>query len=275
VPEQRSPTLAIVIVSFNVRGDLDACLRALPEALGDVTATTVVVDNGSTDGTIEWLRQQWPETRLIETGSNLGFAKANNVGIRATSSELVLLLNPDTVPMPGALARLVATLRAHPEAAAVGPRLVDAAGHPELSFGRSMSPFGEFRQKTIEGLARRGVAPIQRSLTRAQQTPGAHGWISGACLLARRADLDAVGLLDERYFMYAEDVDLCRAFRRRGRTVRFDPDAMVKHLRGQSAHANPRLEQLRRQSQMAYYRKHHPAWAPLLRWYLRLTGRPI
>lgn len=273
--EPDSPTLTIVIVSFNVRGDLDVCLRTIPEALGGVAATTVVVDNGSTDGTIDWLRQQWPETRLIETGSNLGFAKANNVGIRATRSELVLLLNPDTVPMPGSLARLIDTLRAHPEAAAVGPRLIDATGHAELSFGRSMSPFGELRQKAIEGLARRGIRPVQRSLTRALQTPGVHGWISAACLLARRADLDAVGLFDERYFMYAEDVDLCLAFRRRGRTVRFDPDAIVRHLRGQSAHANPHLERLRRDSQMAYYRKHHPAWAPLLRWYLRVTGRPV
>jgi N-acetylglucosaminyl-diphospho-decaprenol L-rhamnosyltransferase len=263
-------TLAIVIVSFNGRRDLEVCLGALPEALGDVEATTVVVDNGSTDGTTAWLGQDRPDVRLIETGSNLGFAKANNVGIRATSGDLVLLLNPDTIPMPGSLARLVATLRAHPEAAAVGPRLIDAAGHPELSFGRSMSPFGELRQKTIEGLARRGVGPVERWLARALQTPGTRGWISGACLLARRADLDAVGLFDERYFMYAEDVDLCLAFARRGRTVRFDPDALVKHLRGQSAHANPRLEQLRRESQMAYYRKHHPAWAPLLRWYLQV-----
>jgi N-acetylglucosaminyl-diphospho-decaprenol L-rhamnosyltransferase len=269
-----SPTLAIVIVSFNVREHLDACLRAIPAAAGNVTRMTVVVDNGSSDGTLEMLRERWPETQVIATGANLGFARANNVGIRSSRSELVLLLNPDTVPSPGSLARLVQTLHAHPEAAAIGPRLVDAAGVPELSFGWPLTPIGEFRQKTLQRALDRGrPRPVHRWLTRALSTPGTHDWVSGACLLARRDDLEAVGLLDERYFMYAEDIDLCKALRRRGRTVRFEPAAEVQHLRGRSADANPQLERMRRQSQMAYYRKHHPFWAPVLGWYLRLVRR--
>jgi N-acetylglucosaminyl-diphospho-decaprenol L-rhamnosyltransferase len=270
-----SATLAIVIVSFNVAGDLDACLRAIPEAVGDVSTNVIVVDNGSTDGTIALVRERWPAVRLVESGTNVGFARANNIGIARTASELVLLLNPDTVPPPRSIARLVERLRAHPEAAVAGPRLVDAEGIPELSFGWSMSPIGELRQKTIEGLARRGFGPMQRWLARALRTPGPRDWVSGACLLARRADLEAVGLLDARYFMYGEDIDLCVSLRARGRTVRFEPDIEVRHLRGRSGASNPELERRRRESHIAYYRKHHPAWAPVLYWYLRLTGRPV
>ncbi len=102
---------------------------------------------------------------------------------------------------------------------------------------------------------------------------GPRDWVSGACLLARRADLDAVGLLDERYFMYTEDVDLCAAVRARGRRVRFVPQATVRHLRGRSGTAAPQAtERRRRESQLAFYRKHHPAWAPLLAWWLRRRG---
>jgi GT2 family glycosyltransferase len=97
--------------------------------------------------------------------------------------------------------------------------------------------------------------------------------VSGACLLARRSDLEAVGLLDERYFLYTEDVDLCLALRKRGRRVLFVPSAEVTHLRGRSVGRNPRTEALRRQSQLAFYAKHHPAWVPLLRLYLLLTGK--
>lgn len=266
-------TLAIVIVSFNVRDDLDRCLRSIAAAVDDVSTAIVVVDNGSSDGTVDWLRQHWPAIQLIATGNNLGFARANNIGIRATRSELVLLLNPDTVAAAGALRRLVRTLREHAETAAVGPRLVDATGQPELSFGWAISPFGELRQKLLQGWARRGGGPVRRALERSLRTPGVRDWVSGACLLTRRADLDAVGLLDERYFMYGEDVDLCLALRARGRTVRFEPEALVQHLRGRSGGANPALERRRRDSQLAYYRKHHPRWAPLLITYLRLTGK--
>ncbi len=268
------PDLAIVIVSFNVRDDLEACLRAIPEAVEGVPTAIVVVDNASTDGTVEMLEHKWPTIPVVETGANIGFSRANNAGIRHTTSDFVLLLNPDTIPGPGSLARLVERLRAHPEAAAVGPRLVDATGVPELSFGWSMSPLGELRQKTIEGLAGRGFKPMQRWLARALVTPGPRDWVSGACFLARREDLTAVGLFDERFFMYGEDIDLCLALRRRGRTVRFEPEIEVRHHRGRSGASNPELERRRRESHLAYYRKHHPFWASILRWYLRLTGRP-
>jgi GT2 family glycosyltransferase len=167
------------------------------------------------------------------------------------------------------------TLRNRDDAAAAGPRLVDADGRPELSFGWPASPLGELRQKLVLTAYRLGLPPAARRVERWTREPGSRYWVSGACLLLRRADLDAVGLLDERFFMYLEDVDLCLSLRTRGRLVLFVPSAEVRHLRGRSVSSNPELERRRRQSQMAYYRKHHPKWAPVLRWYLLLRGRDL
>jgi GT2 family glycosyltransferase len=99
-------------------------------------------------------------------------------------------------------------------------------------------------------------------------------WVSGACLLARRADVEAAGLFDERFFMYTEDVDLCASVRARGRAILFDPSAQIVHLRGRSRiSGRSGTHAAYRRSQIAFYEKHHPAWAPLLRWYLRMTGK--
>jgi GT2 family glycosyltransferase len=266
-------SVAIVIVSYNVRDELDTCLGSVVEHTEPFPSTITVVDNGSRDGTVEMVRERWRQVRLIEAGDNLGFARASNVGIRATQSDYVLLLNPDTIVRAGSVAALVCDLESHLEAAAAGPRLIDEHGTAEWSFGWTIGPLGELRQKIIGGLYRQGLPWAVKRIERWTREAGEREWISGACILVRRVDLNAVGLLDECFFMYTEDVDLCLQLRRRGRTIRFVPEAEVVHLRGQSAGWNPRTEQLRRRSQLAYYAKHHPAWLPLLRVYLRLTGK--
>ena len=268
-------SLAIVIVSYNVRSELNACLQSLVGHTEPFDTTITVVDNGSHDGTVAMVREHWPSVQVIEPGANIGFARANNLGIRSTASEFVLLLNPDTVIPPGAIQALVRGLAAQNEAAAAGPRLIDDAGYPELSFGWTISPLGELRQKIVGALYARRVRAVVRWIDRWARDAGEREWVSGAALLVRRADLEAVGLLDERYFMYTEDVDLCLQLRQRGRTILFIPHSEIVHLRGRSAGRNPHTERMRRQSHLAFYRKHHPAWAPLLRWYLRLTGRPV
>jgi N-acetylglucosaminyl-diphospho-decaprenol L-rhamnosyltransferase len=233
----------------------------------------IVVDNASPDGTAATARARWPAVHVLDAGSNLGFAAANNLGIRQTFGELLLLLNPDTIVPPGAIDRLVAVLDRHPEAAAVGPRLVDAAGRVELSFGRMISPFAELRQKLLVAGSAKGVPGISHyveSLTRRERNVD---WVSGACLLVRRADAEAVGFFDERYFIYTEDVDFCAALRARGRRVLFTPDAAITHLRGRSAATARRATgQAYRRSQLAFYAKHHPRWVPFLRVYLRMRG---
>ena len=262
------PRLSIIIVTYNSRDDLDACLRSLTGGATRLDREIVVVDNASADGTGTHLRQRWPGVRLIEAGANLGFARANNLGMRQTFGDLVLLLNPDTVVPEGAIDRLVAALEKDGHVAVAGPRIVDERGRPELSFGRMISPLAELRQKFLVGGSdglRRTV--VERMTRRTRYVD----WVSGACLLARRADLEAVGLFDERFFLYIEDVDLCASIRARGRRVLFVADTEIVHRRGRSRASAPAAsEAAYRESQIAFYEKHHPAWVPLLRTYLKL-----
>jgi N-acetylglucosaminyl-diphospho-decaprenol L-rhamnosyltransferase len=267
------PRLSIIVVTYNSGAHIDACLRSLVECPFQVDREIVVVDNASSDGTAAGIRAGWSGVRVIDAGANLGFARANNLGIQQSFGPLILLLNPDTVVPVGAIDRLVASLDARPDVAIVGPRLVNADGRAELSFGRMMSPLAELRQKfLVRGSNRAGlVAMYVESATRREREVD---WVSGACLLVHRSDAEAVGLMDERYFMYAEDVDFCAAVRARGRRVLFTPAAEVIHLRGQSgATASTATEKAYRRSQIAFYEKHNPGWVRWLRWYLKLKGR--
>ena len=260
--------LAIVIVSYNTRADLETCLRSLHENAPNVSHEIVVVDNASGDGSVDTVRLTWPEVRVIPMRTNVGFSRANNEGIHQTSSELILLLNSDTIVRAGSIDELVRLLRELPGASIVGPRLVDADGNPELSFGWMISPLGELRQKALGKLAgRRRIVSMTGHLRLVD-------WVSAACLLVRRRDAEAAGLLDERYFMYCEDVDFCAAVRAGGGRVYFTPAAEIVHLRGRSGTFNPRrTTEAYRRSQLAFYEKHHPAWVPLLRLYLGLRGK--
>lgn len=265
--------LAIIIVSYNTRDDLAACLRSLHEPPPAVSHEIVVVDNASADGSAEAARA-WPNARVIAAGANLGFARANNVGIRASASELVLLLNSDTIVPPGAVDLLVADLRAHPEAAVAGPRIVDGQGRPEISFGPMMGPMNELLQKTRGRLYARGTPLVSARLERLVRSEHYPDWVSGACLLVRRPVAEEVGLLDERFFIYAEDVDFCAMVRARGHKVRFTPVAEIIHHRGRSVATNRLpIDAAYRRSQIAFYEKHHPAWVPWLKAYLRLRGK--
>jgi GT2 family glycosyltransferase len=264
--------VSIVIVSYNTRDDLARCLDALQATPPAATHEIVVVDNGSTDGSVDAVRAH-PGVRLIESGGNVGFARANNLGIRSTGSELVLLLNPDTVVPPSAIDRLVARLDGRPDAAVIGPRIVDGQGIPELSFGAALTPWREFRRKAIDRFDRHGLAVARRAIAQATSREANVDWVTGACLLARRADLEAAGLFDERYFLYVEDVDLCAAIRANGRTIVFSPVAEIVHLRGRSGvTTSGAAYRAWQQSHLAYYRKHLPGWAPWLERYLRMKG---
>ena len=210
----------------------------------------------------------------LDAGGNLGFSKASNLGIRASQGRALLLLNSDTIVPAGAIDRLVQVLAAHPEATVIGPRLVDADRRPELSFGSMISPLVEWRQgRLVRALAAGDPAVSQRvgALVRRAHWPD---WVSGACLLVRREAAEAVGLLDERFFMYTEDVDFCASIRARGGRVLFTPEVEIIHLGGRSkATAPAATHALYRRSHLAFYEKHHPRLAPLLRLYTRLRDR--
>ncbi len=270
-----TPAVDIVIVNYNTRADLDACLQAIrahpPEALGRI----LVVDNASSDGSAAHVRTAWPEVDLRALPSNVGFAAANNVGIRAARSPLVLLLNSDTLVPAGAIDTLRARLAAT-GAVAAGPRLVDGRGRPEVSFGPMLTPLAELGQRRRLRQAASDRPAARRAIERWLAAERPVDWVSGACLLVGRNAAVAAGLLDERYFMYEEDVDFCAALRAQGGTVLFTPRAEVVHLRGRSiarAGASPTAHYDR--SHVRFYEKHAPRWAPLLRGWLYLRGRRV
>ena len=268
------PGLSIIIVSFNTRSDLERCLESLTASPPAIAHEIIVVDNASHDGSTDVVRRRWRAIRLLELPRNVGFAAANNAGIQVTSGELVLLLNSDTIVRPGAIDGLIARLRAHPDAAVAGPRLLDGMGRVELSVGPMIAPMAELRQKALLHLHQRGVAPATRIVERITGREHFVDWVSGAAQLVYRRDAEAVGLLDERYFLYTEDVDFCAAIRARGRRILYTPAATITHLRGRSRATVPtRMNDAYRRSQIAFYEKHHPIWAPVLRAYLRMKGQ--
>ena len=268
--------LAIVIVAFNARDDLAQTLESLTSAPPRTPHEIVVVDNASTDGAASLVRDQFPQVRVIDAGQNVGFAKANNLGIRATDADALLLLNPDTLVPAGAIDRLVARLAHLPHAAILGPRIVDADGHAELSIGGPVNPWREGVRKTLLALKARGSGVARRWIERQTVREREVYWVTGACLLVRRSDAEAAGLFDERYFLYMEDVDFCAAVRARGRHVVFSPVAEIVHRRGRSGvGAEGPTRDAWNRSHLAFYRKHLPMWAPVLERYLRWTGRSV
>jgi GT2 family glycosyltransferase len=233
----------------------------------------VVVDNASSDGSVEAVRRGFPDVDVIAMDRNAGFAAANNAGIRASSAPLIVLLNSDTLVPAGALDRLCERLEATGSAAA-GPRLVDAGGHAELSWGRMLTPLTEWRQARLVAGARGGSAAALAEIDRLTSAERHVEWVSGACLLVRRDAAIAAGLLDERYFMYEEDVDFCAALRARGGRILFTPAATITHLRGRSmTAAAPRATSYYDESHLRFYRKHAPHWVPWLRLWQRLKRR--
>jgi GT2 family glycosyltransferase len=275
-----------VVVSHNTRDDLANCLTSLHAHPPASLATVVVVDNASTDGSVALVRERWPEVRVHALDRNIGFGAANNVALRESRADLVLLLNSDTIVSAGSHAAGAASNRAAGAATnldtlvdrlvatgavAAGPRLVDGDGRPEVSFGPMLTPIGEFRQRLRVRAAARGRPSIARYLAHERWVD----WVSGACLLLRREAAAAAGFFDERYFMYEEDVDLCAALRQRGGRVLYTPHATVVHLRGRSIRAAGGATGSGHydRSHLAFYEKHAPHWAPLLRAWLRLRGR--
>jgi N-acetylglucosaminyl-diphospho-decaprenol L-rhamnosyltransferase len=267
-----TPRLSIVIVNFNGGVHLENCLRSLAEHPPSVPAEAVVVDNASTDGSAAVVAR-FRSARLLQLPANVGFSAGNNAGIRATSGELILLLNNDTIVPAGAIDRLVERFDADATAAVAGPRLVDGTGAAELSFGPMLSPLRELRQKLVMGLQARRFGPVASWVERATRRERYVDWVSGACLLVRRPVAEAVGLLDERFFLYTEDVDFCASVRARGWNVLFTPAAEIVHLRGRSRSTAARQSSAAyRRSHLAFYQKHHPRLVPLLKAYLRLKG---
>jgi GT2 family glycosyltransferase len=261
-----APRVTAVVVSYNTRDELLRCLGSLRRHAG-LPCQIVVVDNASADGSAAAVASGFPDALLIRNPENVGFSRANNQGLRAASAAYVLFLNSDAELTAGALPALGVILDERPRLGAVGPRLQAADGTVEVSFGPPLTPIAEWRQRRlVQGVRRRRSAAVRRAEAQAaaEREPG---WLSAACLLARREALDAVGGFDEGFFLYEEDVDLCVRLRQAGWSVVFTPSAQVIHHLGRSMQADPQRARLEyHRSHLRYYAKHNgPALTAALR----------
>ena len=251
-----SPKVTVVIVSFETRDTLLETLLALEGSAG-LPLETVVVDNASTDGSAAAVRARFAGVRVIANAENVGFARACNLGARETRAPFVLFLNPDATLTAGALAALLALVEARPRVGIVGPRTRSTNGDIQVSTGADLSLVSEWRQRRlVRGVAQRDKRALADAEARhaVEHEPG---WVSGACLLARREVLDAVSGFDERFFLYEEDADLCRRVRAAGFKVLFTPLAEARHAKGRSMARAPERARLEyHRSHLRYYRKH-------------------
>lgn len=229
--------LSVVIVNYNVRAYLEQCLSTVFTALEGLEGEVFVVDNLSTDGSVEMVRQKFPQVKLIANQENVGFSRANNQAIRIAHGEYVLLLNPDTVVGEEVFQKVVAFMDAHPKAGGLGVKMIDGTGHflpeskrdlptPQVAFFKIIGLARLFPRSRVFGryhlghLPENEAAPIEI--------------LSGACMFLRKKTLDEVGLLDESFFMYGEDIDLSYRITLGGYENWYFPDARIIHYKGES-----------------------------------------
>ncbi len=254
--------LSVIIVTYNSEPYIDACLRSLEATLDPRTVEVCVVDNASTDATCRIVRRHADRVHLVANPHNLGFAAALNRGLAATRGRHVLWLNPDATLENGGAPVLVAYLDEHPEVGIVGPKILDPDGRLQRSARAFPSydwPLGH-RHGWLTRLF--PANPFSSRYLLADLDPSAVrdvDWVSGACLVHRREVAERLGGLDERFFMYCEDVDFCLRARRAGWTVRYHPALIVRHhVAGSTRQQSTRMLLERHRSLWRYYRKHFP-----------------
>lgn len=229
--------LSIVIVNYNVRAYLEQCLRTVEEAMKDIPGEVFVVDNQSTDGSVEMVRERFPRVTLIANQENVGFSRANNQAIRLAKGEYVLLLNPDTVVGEDVFRKALEFMDDHPRCGGLGVKMIDGTGRflpeskrglptPQVAFFKIIGLTRLFPKSKLFGryhlghLPENEAAPIEI--------------LSGACMFLRKKTLDEVGLLDESFFMYGEDIDLSYRITLGGYENWYLPEARIIHYKGES-----------------------------------------
>lgn len=252
--------LTIVIVSYNVRQYIDQCLQSVYTALRDIDADIIVVDNQSIDDTVPYLKTNYPQVRVIESGGNVGFARANNMGIRQSESEYVLLLNPDTVVAENTLREVVNFMDAHETVGGAGVQMLNADGTKAMESRRGRpTPLVSFYKMC--GLA--DLFPRSRTFARYYMSwlswnePAEIEVISGAFFFIRRKALEEVGLLDEDYFMYGEDIDLSCRLLNAGWHNCYLPCKIIHYKGGSTDKTSVRYVRVFYKAMIIYFRKHY------------------
>lgn len=265
--------LSIVIVNWNTRELLAKCLESVYAYRPKGEFEVIVVDNASSDASASMVRDRFPEVVLLETGENVGFARGINHGIRVSQAEHILLLNSDAELLPETCQRLLEVVNNESSIGMVGARILNTDGTFQASFNDFPTIWSEAIQAL--GLAKQVYGPYHPSHDPKEANEGRLcDWVPGACFLVRSAAIDDVGLLDESFFMYSEEVDWARRMWNGGWQVYYCADAAVLHWGGKSADpASERQLGLLYSSKVKYFRKHHgPVVAAMLGFIIRLAA---
>jgi GT2 family glycosyltransferase len=269
--------VSVIIVSFNTREVLRKCLQHLRISVEGVSAEVIVIDNNSRDGSADLVELEFPEVQLIRSRENLGFAAANNLAIRNARGQYVVLLNSDAFVSRDGIRLAFSYMQADPGIGLGGARLVGVDGSWQPSARQFPSLLNDLL--ILTGLADR--FPKSHFLGRADRSwadpelPTDADWVPGAFAIVRKEVVGAAGYFDESFFLYYEEVDLCRRIRKAGYRVRYFPDVVVVHLGGESSKkqegfglsaAGKQVTLWRFRSHFLYYRKHHGAGARLAMW---------
>jgi N-acetylglucosaminyl-diphospho-decaprenol L-rhamnosyltransferase len=257
------PDISVLVVNYNTAHLLQRMFTALDSAKGSLRLQIIVVDNASTDNSVQILEGQYPNVVLIKNLENIGFARANNQAISCLKGRYTLLLNTDAFIAPGALEKTIAFMEEHRDCGVLGAKLVSEDGELQPSCRYFPTPWNVFLQKT--GLSR--LFPNHRSiddLSWDHATIRYCDWVPGCFYLVRSTALQQVGLFDPRFFLYYEEVDHCRAVKTAGWKVIYYPHAQVTHIGGESAKSNNTISDVGRQisilqieSEQLYFRKHY------------------
>jgi GT2 family glycosyltransferase len=236
-------SLAIIIISFNVRKLLQECLESIYRETRRTRCEIWVIDNNSRDDSVAMLKQSFPDVRLIENKENLGFTRANNQAIARCRSDLVLLLNPDTLIQDGALDKMVQFMDEHPEVGVSGCRVENPDGSLQLACRRSI-PTPQVAFYRMTGLSR--LFPHSKVMAKYNLTyldpdqPHEVDAVSGAFLMIRRQVVNQIGMLDETFWIFGEDIDWCIRAQKAGSKVMYYPEAHILHYKGIGCSTNSR-----------------------------------
>jgi len=259
-----SMKFSLVIVSWNVKEDLVRCLRSIEENPPNEQFEIIVVDNASADGSLDAVRGNFPHVNVIANKENRGFAAANNQGTEKSQGKYLLFLNPDTIVHPGSLDILIKFMDYNKDVGACGPKLLNCDG----TIQRSVRRFPTFRAALYQHTIFRPLAIFRGQYHKYMMKDFAYDCqkevcqLMGAALLTRRSVINQVGNMDERFFIYYEEVDLCYRIKQAGWRIVFMPEAVVTHIGGQSTGQTPvRKRMMMLTSLLHYFRKHHCRFA--------------